>query len=134
MACLHEQKLPVELQKTTKCPKGAGRSLQELSQLPSEICYFFSHLRHCREVALTVQKVHMFLMAKEERGKKNTEQKYSHLTIKFSGAKSSFLVGTPTRKRKICKKATRWHYQRPQLTLEQYTSIVKPYNFIAHFK
>lgn len=84
---------------TAKCLKGAGRSLQELSQLPSEICYFFSHLRHCRKVALIVQKVHMFLMAEEERPKKtnnnnNREQKCSYFTIKFSGAKGSFLADT----------------------------------------
>lgn len=59
----------------TKCPKGAGRSLQELSQLPFEICYFFCHLRHCRKVALRVQKVRMFLTVKKERKKKKTEQK-----------------------------------------------------------
>lgn len=72
-ARLHERKIPVEVLKMTKCPKQAGRSLQGLSQLPSEICYFFSHLRHCRKVALTVQKVHMFLMAKGKRKKIRTE-------------------------------------------------------------
>lgn len=106
LMCLHEQKFPVEVQKT-KCPEVARKSQQEANQLTPEICCFFSHLRHYWGVALTVLKVHTSLMVKEQR--KNTaksEQKYVHTLQILARSQwcQEIISGRRTRNRKMCKK------------------------------